>query len=251
MTAVPERTNQPVGTHIHRLYGLPEIHKNDLQVRLIMYICNSSYHAIAKWLAEKLKPLRLQLAPHTYRDMFAFIDDVKDVNLSGLRMLSLDVPSPFTNVPVPERLDYICEYLVTHQLETGIPTNAPNELLLKCTLNVQFLFAGQLYKQMDGVAMGSPFEHLLADIFMGKLEKFQLSEQIHKLKHYGRYVDDILAIAATETGVDALLNEVNRAHPSNKFTLEVEKAGSLPFLDVLLNRIPNGIVRRGVYRKKT
>ncbi|VDN38370.1 unnamed protein product [Dibothriocephalus latus] len=99
--------------------------------------------------------------------------------------------------------------------------------------------------------MGSPLGPLLADIFMGKLEKFPLSDQIHMLKHYGRYVDEICAIAATETDVDALLNAVNQAHPSIKFTLEMEKAGSLPFLDVLLSRRPDGSVRKDVYRKKT
>ncbi|VDK44937.1 unnamed protein product [Dibothriocephalus latus] len=197
---------------------------------------NSPYHVIAKWLAEKLKPLRLQLAPRRYPDTFEFIDDVKDVNLSGMLMLSLDVSSLFPNVPVTETVDYICEYLVTNQLEIGLPTNALKELLLKFTLNVQFLFDSQVYRQTDGIAMGSPLGPLLAEICMGKLEKVQLSEQIHKLKHYGRYVDDIFAIAAAETDEDALLNEVNRAHSSTKFTLELENASSLTFLDVLLSR---------------
>ncbi|BHF86025.1 hypothetical protein SprV_ctg2002920300, partial [Sparganum proliferum] len=77
-------------------------------------------------------------------------------------------------------------------------------------------------EQIDSVAMGSPLGPLLADVFMGKLERFQLSDQIKKLKHYGRYVDDSFAIAITETDVAVLLNAVNRAHPSIKFTLKVE-----------------------------
>nr|VZI46743.1 unnamed protein product [Spirometra erinaceieuropaei] len=99
--------------------------------------------------------------------------------------------------------------------------------------------------------MGSPLGPLLADVFMGKLERFQLSEQIDKLKHYGRYVDDIFAIATAETDVATLLDAANQAHPSIKFTLEMEAAGSLPFLDVLLSRRPDGSVQRSVYRKKT
>ncbi|BHF80666.1 WD repeat-containing protein 35 [Sparganum proliferum] len=93
-----------------------------------------------------------------------------------------------------------------------------------------------------GVAMGSPLGPLLADAFMGKLERFQPSDQIEELEHYGRYVDDIFAIATAETDVDALLNTVNQAHPSIRFTLEIETAGSLPFLDVLLSRRPDGSV---------
>ncbi|VDM04598.1 unnamed protein product [Schistocephalus solidus] len=74
---------QPVGTHIPRLYGLPKIYKEGLPVHPILDMHNSPYHAIAKWLAEKLKPIQRQLAPRSYRDKYEFIDDVKDINLNG------------------------------------------------------------------------------------------------------------------------------------------------------------------------
>ncbi|BHF80662.1 hypothetical protein SprV_0702379000 [Sparganum proliferum] len=211
----------------------------------------SPHHAIAKWLEEKLKPVQRQLAPRSYRDTFEFIDDIKDLNVNGMVMFSLDVSSIFTNVPVTEKVDYICDFLSASQQEIGIPTKTLKELLLRCTLNVQFLFDNQLYRQVDGVAMGSPLGPLLADVFVSKLDRFQLSDQIDKLKHYGRYVDDFFAIATAETDIAALLNTVNQAHPSIKFTLEFGTAGSLPFLDVLLSRRPDGSVRRSVYRKKT
>ncbi|BHF84229.1 hypothetical protein SprV_0902738000 [Sparganum proliferum] len=166
---------------------------------------NSPYRAIAKCLAEKLKPIQHQLAPRSYRDTFEFIDDIKDLNLNGMMMFLLDVSSLFTNVPVAETVDYICEFLSNYQQEIGIPTKTLKELLLRCTLHVQFLFDKQLYRQIDGVAMGSPLGPLLADVFIGKLERFQLSYQIEKLKHYGRYVDDIFAIATADT--DALAVE--------------------------------------------
>ncbi|VDK50512.1 unnamed protein product [Dibothriocephalus latus] len=118
-------------------------------------------------------------------------------------VLSLDVSSLFTTVPVTETVDYICGFLVTNQIEVG-----SKELVLKCTLNVQFLFDNQLYKQIDNVAIGSRLGPLLANIFMGELDKFQLTEQIHELKHYDRYVHDVFAIAPTETDLNALLNTV-------------------------------------------
>ncbi|VDN11059.1 unnamed protein product [Dibothriocephalus latus] len=108
------------------------------------------------------------------------------MNLNGLIMLSLDVSSLFTNVPVTETVDFICEFLVANQIEVGIPTAALKKLLIKCTLNVQFLFDNHLFKKLDGVIVGSPLGPLLAYIFMGKLEKSQLSKQIHELKRYGR-----------------------------------------------------------------
>ncbi|VDN23666.1 unnamed protein product [Dibothriocephalus latus] len=163
---------------------------------------NPLYHAIAKWLAENLKPLQHQLAPRSYRDTFKFIDNLNDVNLSGMGMFSLGVSSLFTNVPVTETID-------------------------------------QIYRRIDGIAIGSLLGPLLADIFMGKLDKFQLSDQIYKLKPYGHYVDDIFAIATNDTNIYTLLNAVNQAHPSIEFKLEMETAVSFPFLDVLLSRRPD------------
>ncbi|VDM05548.1 unnamed protein product [Schistocephalus solidus] len=96
---------RPVGTHIPRLYGLPKIHKEGLTVRPILDMRNSPNHAIAKWLAEKLKPIQRQRAPLSDRNTFKFIDDVKEINLNDMVMLSLDVSSLFTNVPVTETVD--------------------------------------------------------------------------------------------------------------------------------------------------
>nr|VZI26650.1 unnamed protein product [Spirometra erinaceieuropaei] len=48
--------------------------------------------------------------------------------------------------------------------------------------------------QIDGVAMGSSLGPLLANAFMRKLEGFQPSDQIEKLKQDGRYADDIFRV---------------------------------------------------------
>ena len=41
---------------------------------------------------------------------------------------------------------------------------------LKTVLGVEFSFDGKMYKQIDGVAMGSPLGPILANIFVGYLE---------------------------------------------------------------------------------
>ena len=45
------------------------------------------------------------------------------------------------------------------------------ELLLLCTKHVHFTFNGDIYIQLDAVAMGSPLGPLLADVFMCPLEE--------------------------------------------------------------------------------
>ena len=56
--------------------------------------------------------------------------------------------------------------------------------------NVEFRFNNCIYKQVDGVAMGSPLGPVLASIFVGYFE-FILFTSIEKPLKYCRYVDDI------------------------------------------------------------
>ena len=182
---------RPTGTSIPRLYGLPKVHKEGLPLRPILDMSNSPYHALAKWLARKLEPVRRHICKHSLQDTFDFIEKIKDINTRGKKLFSLDVASLFTSVPLQETVDYLCEYIEEKQLDIGIPTEDLKKLLLACTLNVQFLFNHQIYRQKDGVAMGSPLGPLLADVFMGKLENEPLCQTITKFATYKRYVDDI------------------------------------------------------------
>jgi hypothetical protein len=51
--------------------------------------------------------------------------------------------------------------------------------------------------------------------------------------------------------VEPLLNHLNDVHPTIKFTMELEKEGSLPFLDTRLTRREEGTLDVTVFRKPT
>ena len=64
---------------------------------------------------------------------------------------------------------------------------------------------------------------------------------------YSRYMDDILCIIKRDC-LDNKLGKINNIHPSLSFTVEEEKEGRLPFLDmVIFNQ--NGHLSSGWYRK--
>ena len=66
------------------------------------------------------------------------------------------------------------------------------KLLLKATMDVEFSFNGKMYRQTDGVAMGSPLGPVLANIFVGHCES-----QVDLDKwpmFYNRFVDDTFTI---------------------------------------------------------
>ena len=68
------------------------------------------------------------------------------------------------------------------------------ELLFLATKESYFIFNWKLYKQVDGIAMGSPLGPTLANAFLVHFEKncLQNCPSDSKLYYYRRYVGDIL-----------------------------------------------------------
>jgi retron-type reverse transcriptase len=135
-------------------------------------------------------------------------------------MVSFDVISLFTNVPIGDSLD-----LLSKHFETDILA-----LFKHALTSTYFVFDGQYYEQTDGVAMGSPLSPVMANFYTEEFEKTALELAIHKLVCWYRYVDDTFVI--WPHGLDKLQefqNHLNGLHKKIQFTMEIEKDGQLPF----------------------
>ena len=89
----------------------------------------------------------------------------------GYKMVSFDVKSLFTNVPLEKTIDITLEKIYDRkEINRQITRPEMKELLTLCTKNVYFMFDNQVYQQNDGVAMGSPLGPVHAGIFMVDLE---------------------------------------------------------------------------------
>ena len=75
------------------------------------------------------------------------------------------------------------------------------ELLSLATKNSYFIFNRQLYKQVDGVAMGSPLGPTLANAFLVHFEKNCPSD--FKPHYYQQYVDDIFVLFTSPKRLEA------------------------------------------------
>ena len=88
------------------------------------------------------------------------------------QMVSLDVKSLFTNVPLEKTIHIILRRIYhDKEININITKKDMRDLLLLCTKNVHFTFEGKIYIQIDEVAMGSSLAPVLADIFMVELER--------------------------------------------------------------------------------
>ena len=108
-----------------------------------------------------------------------------------------------------------------------------------------------MFRQVDGVAMGSPLGPILADIFMAKLENGKFKEFISQFEVYLRYMDDTFIICDPSIDINTIITNFNSAHDVIQFTHEVEQNNPLSFLDALLIRREDGCLGRQVYRKPT
>ena len=101
------------------------------------------------------------------------------------------------------------------------------------TENQLFQFEGNLYEQVDGVAMGSPLGPLMANAFMCNIEK-QLETENKMPAFYKRYEDDTLSAMPDFEPASEFLTTLNNSHPSIDFTMELEENGTarLPFLGI-------------------
>ncbi|MEL7308586.1 MAG: reverse transcriptase domain-containing protein [Pseudomonadota bacterium] len=168
-------------------------------------------------------------------------------------MVSFDVKSLFTNVPIRETIDIIQKLVSEHNICLPLTMDVLRELILLCTEHVQFSFDGRFYFQEDGIGMGSPLGPILSNIFLGYFENYFLKDLICDLTiRYYRFVDDTFVIVRSEENANEFLSALNNCHPNLSFTSEFQSAeGNLPFLDVLVSRDVCGKALTSVYHKPT
>ena len=95
----------------------------------------------------------------------------------NLYMGSLDVELLVTNILLEETFQNCVNNLFSNNFYSGkLSRKSLYDLLKIETTESSFTFDNKLYKQMDGVAMGSPFGFTLANAFVCRYEKTWLNE---------------------------------------------------------------------------
>ncbi len=156
-------------------------------------------------------------------------------------LVSFDVTSLFTRVPVEEVLDIVESRLEDLRKLSSDPlseittlTNVGIMKLLRHLLSEgYFSWDGMLYRQTSGLPMGGRLSPILVNIYMEYLEHRVLCQTLARPKLFFRYVDDIIIVWNNKSGSYNLLLEcLNSIHPDIQLTAELEKDRALPFLDL-------------------
>ena len=242
----------PKGSQPARIYGLPKIHKVPNNVipplRPIVSAINTYNYNLSKFLGKLLSPHLPD--EHSAKDTFTFIEDIKKVSLENKFLVSYDVTSLFTNIPLEETIDLAINLIMENKPRLKITKTQLKKLFVIATSQTHFIFENNYYDQIDGVAMGSPLAPILANLFMGHHERLWLQDCSNcKPDFYKRYVDDIFAVFENEEKALKFFDYINNKHPNIKFTMEKEQDKQIAFLDVLINN--NDSLKTSIFHKKT
>ena len=244
----------PRGSQPGKLYGVVKTHKDNYPMRPVLSAVNTPEYNLAKWLEKQIKGcLHDTFSVSSSTEFANKISKVKikDPNIFA----SLDIKSLYTQVPLKE----VTEDILTTIYDTNsnsifkgtkITKNILRKILHLCSQSI-FLYKEKVYKQIDGVAMGSPLAPILANWFITSKENSQLKSD-NKIKplFYVRYVDDIFVLMKNNNDLNNFYHEMNTLHPNLQFTLERSNNNKLPFLDTEVKQLSNRL-QTSVYRKPT
>ena len=164
----------PKGSKIARLYGTPRIHKpfssgSVLPLRPIVSFIDTYNDKLTQYLGSLLSPNIP--SNYTTKSSFTFIEEIKQLNTYAKFLMSFDITSLITNIPLEETINIAIETIFENHRNVKFTRKELQKLFKIGTSETHFIFNNEIYDQRDGVSVGSPLAPILANLFMGYHEK--------------------------------------------------------------------------------
>lgn len=233
-----------------RFYGLPKVHKPQLSLRPIISSISCPNSRIAHLVTEILTSSYNKDNPYYVPDSFHFAEFVNDMIIPpNFVLVSFDVVSLFTNIPLRLLLDSIAAKWDTISNHTDIPLFEFQHLVSFIFDTTFFTFNGTFYRQVFGTPMGSEVSPIAAQYVMDMVLDSCTAVLDFQIPFMKKYVDDIICVLPSSSVQDTL-SIFNSYHPNIQFTIEQETNGTVPFLDTLVIR-ENQVLKTNWYMKPT
>ena len=180
---------------------------DDFSLRPIISSIGTYNYNLAKFLTELLDPVISK--EHCAKDSFSFCEEIQQVSSNDNFLVSYDVCSLFTSIPLQETIQIAVELIFQNNPQLKVMKRELKQLFNFATSGTHFIFNGSFYDQVDGVSMGSPLGPVLANLFMGYHEKKWLQEfNKGKVLMYKCYVDYIFCMFGNEKDAEIFLNSL-------------------------------------------
>ena len=153
-------------------------HKQGNPVRPIVSSIGSALYNTSKFLTDILSPLQNRNG-FSVPNSAKFAEEISYVDIQDDEvMLSFDVVSLFTAIPVDKACDYISNKLLydnTLSSRASLDSNEIISLLHFVLSNNYFIYNDKIYKQIHGCAMGSPVSPVVANLCMEAIEELAIN----------------------------------------------------------------------------
>ncbi|KYN17971.1 DNA repair and recombination protein pif1, mitochondrial [Trachymyrmex cornetzi] len=165
-----------------RVYALPKIHKENTPFRIIVSSIGSPLHMLVSFL-QNILVVSLPEANSYIKNSFQLIDN----NLKGMhikdnyKLISLDVISLFTNVPMDLAVDCINEKWSHISKMCAIPKTEFLKAITFILDSTFFSFDNVIYRQNFGTPMGSPLSPIVHDL---RRLKTRIAEHRNHIRWY-------------------------------------------------------------------
>ena len=217
-------------------YILPKIHKSLSAPpgRPIVSGNDSLLEPLCQYMEHFLHPFAID-TPSYILDTKTFIGNIENIQVpQGASLVTLDVESLYTNVPLPE-VRTIIEFLLNSRPNKEPPTHFLLDILDIILDHNFFRHLEQFYLQIKGVAMGSSCAPSIANIYMINFEKtFILNNhnpfRTQIIKYY-RFIDDLFFVIQNQDAATQFLQWINIQDPNIRLSGTIHDT-SVNFLDV-------------------
>jgi hypothetical protein len=250
---------------IANMYLLIKVHKKNFPGRAVVSQLDDPTYNVCKELTKILKPLS-ESGRSFLKNTADLKEMLKDILLDDECLLaSLDVVALYPSIPVKKALEIVQERLENDKtLEERTKWKVEDIMkLLEISMETHFItLDGTIYTQTDGCPIGKSISGEIAEIYMDWFEEKYVFDEENSFKpiFWKRMRDDIFLVWKDSNkeitkrrgsdDLDQFLWKLNGKERRIQFTLEREKAGVLPFLDMSIKRQGKGFITK-VYRKET
>ena len=156
------------GVQPARLYGLAKVDKVNTPLRPVLSLLGSSYYNLNKVHAkffEKVEGANIETNSLDAREI------LESTNLEpNESLISLDVMSLYTNVPLKEAIDIALRKLYEQDEPPSNARKTMKRLLNMAVSQVPFKCNETWYVQKDGLAMGASLVVILANLWLKQYE---------------------------------------------------------------------------------
>ena len=173
---------------------------------------------------------------YTFRDSFPAVLEIRSIPkeyfLEGCHVVSFDVVSLFTNVPLTKTIKIIIERVFEEKLvATTLSKRTLKKRILDSGTKTAFSINNQIFEQTNGVSMGSALRPLFANIILSEFEKLIVSDLI---KSGVIKFDDTLAFIKL-SDIPEILNKINTFDKNIQFPIYTFPDDVINFLNILIS----------------